>query len=463
MSIFKAYDIRGVYGTDFDAETVYRIGRALPGLLDARRILIGRDARLSSPAVRDALVHGLVTAGCAVDDLGLSTTPMVYFFTARDGYDASVQITASHNPAAYNGLKISRREAVPVGYATGLCELERRVGAAALPPPAACPGTCRAIDRTAAFVAFLRTWLPDLAGLRFAVDCSDGMAGLLARDLFGPETLYLNDTPDGRFPHHAPNPLEVANCAALMAAVRDRRLDAGVIFDGDADRVMFIDEAGAFIQPDLLIPLIARRFLRSEPGAQVIHDIRTSRGVIEALRADGARPLMGKVGHAFAKVLLRESGAVCGGELAGHYYFRDFFCCDSGELAALIVLGELAAARRRGETFSRWVAPLRRYATTGEMNYRVVQKEAAIRAVRAAAETGERPSAVYDFDGLRLEFPQWWFNIRASNTEPYLRLIIEASTPHLLANRRRELEAALQPYLERTSCSSPVHQVIINS
>jgi phosphomannomutase len=447
MSAFKAYDIRGVYGTDFDAETVHRIGRCLPGLLGARRVLVGRDARLSSPAVRDALVRGLTEAGCAVDDLGLCTTPMVYYFTAVDGYDASVQITASHNPAAYNGLKISRREAVPVGYATGLAELERRIGAADLPPPAAQPGTCREIDRTAAFLTFLRTWLPDLSGLRFAVDCSDGMASLLVHELFGAETVYLNDTPDGRFPHHAPNPLEVENCAALMAAVKEHRCDAGVIFDGDADRVMFIDETGAFIQPDLLIPIIARRFLRTEPGARVIHDIRTSRGVIEALRADGAEPVIGKVGHAFAKVLLRACGAVCGGELAGHYYFRDFCWCDSGELAALIVLGELAAARRRGETLSGLIAPIRRYATTGEVNFRVERKDDAIRAVRAAAESHGPPTTVYDFDGLRLEFPEWWLSVRSSNTEPYLRLIIEATTPDRLAARRAELVAALKPFL----------------
>jgi phosphomannomutase len=372
---------------------------------------------------------------------------MVYYFTAIDGYDASVQITASHNPAAYNGLKISRREAVPVGYATGLAELERRIGAADLPPPAAQPGTCREIDRTAAFLTFLRTWLPDLSGLRFAVDCSDGMASLLVHELFGAGTVYLNDTPDGRFPHHAPNPLEVENCEALMAAVKEHRCDAGVIFDGDADRVMFIDETGAFIQPDLLIPIIARRFLRTEPGARVIHDIRTSRGVIEALRADGAEPVIGKVGHAFAKVLLRACGAVCGGELAGHYYFRDFCWCDSGELAALIVLGELAAARRRGETLSGLIAPIRRYATTGEVNFRVERKDDAIRAVRAAAESHGPPTTVYDFDGLRLEFPEWWLSVRSSNTEPYLRLIIEATTPDRLAARRAELVAALKPFL----------------
>jgi len=314
MSIFKAYDIRGEFGGAFDAALVHRIGRCLPGLLRSQRVLIGRDARLSSPVVREALCRGLTEAGADVDDLGLSTTPMVYYFTARDGYDASVQITASHNPPAHNGMKISVAGARPVGRENGLAELERRVGGA-LPPPAARPGRVREVSRLADFVAFLKHWLPDLGGLRLAVDCSDGMASLLARELFGPATIYLNDKPDGAFPHHPPNPLDVANCAQLMAVVRRERLDAGVIFDGDADRVMFIDERGGFIQPDYLIPIVAAPFLRREPGALVLHDIRTSRGAIEALRAAGARTEMGKVGHAFAKEKMRQTGAVSDGTL----------------------------------------------------------------------------------------------------------------------------------------------------
>ena len=485
MSIYKAYDIRGEFGREFDAGTAYRIGRCLPGLLDARRTLVGRDARVSSPELRDALCRGLIEAGADVDDLGLATTPMVYCFTARDGYDSSVQITASHNPPAHNGFKISAAGARPVGFDTGLAELERRV-AGDLPPPAARPGQWRQVSRQREFVDFLRPWMTDLSGLRFAVDCSDGMAGLVARDLFGAETVLLNDTPDGTFPHHGPNPLEAVNRAQLAAVVRERRLDAGVIFDGDADRVMFLDETGAFIQPDYLIPMIAGRFLRTAPGSTVICDIRTSRGVTEALAAAGAKPVLWKVGHAFAKVKMRETGAICGGELAGHYYFRDFFNCDSGELAALIVLGELAAAnggpalvstsvvtplcRRAGtrrqsaattgwrrplhvrgtrtRTFSQLLAPICCYANSSEINFTVARKAEAMEALRTALAAEAKPQRALDFDGWRFDYADWWINIRPSNTEPYLRVVLEADTPARLAERRALVERVLGPFVD---------------
>ena len=446
MSIYKAYDIRGVFGRELDGAIACRIGRCLPGLLNARRVLVGRDARLSSPELCDALCRGLVEAGADVDDLGLATTPMVYCFTARDGYDASVQITASHNPAEYNGLKVSTAGARPVGFDTGLAELERRV-AGELPPPAARAGQLRQVSRQREFVEFLRPWIPDLSGLRFAVDCSDGMAGLIARDLFGAHTQLLNDTPDGTFPHHGPNPLEATNREQLAAVVRKGRLDAGVIFDGDADRVMFLDKTGAFIQPDYLIPLIAGRFLRSAPGATVICDIRTSRGVTAALSAAGAQPVLWKVGHAFAKVKMCETGAVCGGELAGHYYFRDFFNCDSGELAALIVLGELAAARARGQTFRQLLAPICCYANSGEINFTIARKAEAMEAVRAALLAGDTLQRTLDFDGWRLDFADWWINIRPSNTEPYLRVVMEADTPAHLAEHRALVERLLKPFV----------------
>jgi phosphomannomutase len=446
MSFFKAYDMRGTFGTDFDLETVYRIGRWLPIVLGARRMLVGRDARLSSEAIRDALCRGLLTSGCDVDDMGMATTPMVYFFTAQGGYDGSVQITASHNPAADNGMKVSRAGALPVGYDTGLAELESKVVSGLLPPEAQRVGIVQAVSYREAFVQWLQGYRADLSGLRFAVDCSDGVAGLVIGDVLGDGPVYLNAVPDGHFPHHSPNPLEVGNCAHLMEAVKYGGLDAGVIFDGDADRVMFVDETGAFIQPDYLIPVIARTFLAREPGATVIHDIRTSRGVIERLHEDGARTVMGKVGHAFAKMAMRETGAVCGGELAGHYYFRDFFCCDSGELAALLVLGVLAEAKRRGVSFSGLIAPLRRYANSGEMNFRIEDKDGAIAAALASLKVFGEPVAQYTFDGVRIEFSEWWVNLRKSNTEPYLRLIVEACDEALLAARVAMLRGALAPF-----------------
>ena len=456
MSFFKAYDMRGEFGVDFDLDTVYRVGRWLPCVLrpkgavnaDPQRWLVGRDARLSSTALRDALCRGLVESGCLVEDMGLATTPMVYFFTARNGYDASVQITASHNPAAHNGMKVSREGALPVGYATGLAELEKHVLSGALPPPATVPGTWREVALRDDFVAWLRARGADLDGLRFAVDCSDGMAGLIARDIFGTEPIYLHDTPDGSFPHHSPNPLDPASRIQLARVVREHKLDVGVIFDGDADRVMFLDEHGAFVQPDYLIPVIARHFLAREPGAAVICDVRTSRGATETLESEGARPVMGKVGHAFAKLLLRESGAVCGGELAGHYYFRDFSFCDSGEWAALLVLEAVAQARRAGLSFSQLVAPIRRYANSGELNYRIADKRGAVDALLAAARALGAPQRQTMIDGVRFDYPDCWFNVRESNTEPYLRLIAEARDDATLASLLKLLEDALSPFLD---------------
>lgn len=438
--------MRGMFGVDFDLETVYRIGRWLPVILTAKRVLVGRDARLTSEAIRDALCRGLVESGCLVDDMGHATTPMVYFFTAKKGYDASIQITASHNPANHNGMKVSRANAIPVGYDSGLGELEMRVRSALLPPVQA-GGTCSLVQYREEFVVWLLKHKPDFSGLRYAVDCSDGMAGLFIREVLGDQPVYLNDQPDGRFPHHAPNPLDIENCKQLIEVVKEEVLDVGVIFDGDADRVMFVDEAGVFIQPDYLIDVIAQQVLRTEPkGSIVIHDIRTSRGVIEALKRSGAKPVMGKVGHAFAKKLLREIGAVVGGELAGHYYFRDFFCCDSGEWAALIVLGAFAEAKARGVKVSQLIAPLRCYANSGEINFRIERKDEAIAAVRQALEVFGPPMAYYDFDGLRIEYGEWWLNVRKSNTEPYLRLIIEARDPEMLEARLAHVRQTLEPF-----------------
>lgn len=447
MSFFKAYDMRGEFGRDFDLETVFRVGCWLPHVVGASKFLVGRDARASSVAIRDALVRGLERSGCMVDDMGLTTTPMVYFHTDRGGYEASVQITASHNPASHNGMKVSRSGAIPVGYATGLAELEQRVMSGELPPVAEVGGSTREVEGLAEFVSWLKGYRGNLDGLRVAVDCSNGMAGLLARDLIGEGQLYLNEEIDGSFPNHAPNPLEVENCAQLMAAVVENKMDIGVIFDGDADRVMFIDEKGGFIQPDYLIPLIARRYVESEPGAGVIYDIRTSRGVIEGLAEMGATLHIGKVGHAFAKMLLRESGAACGGELAGHYYFRDFTFCDSGELAALLVLDEVAAAKRRGVSFSELVAPYMKYANSGELNFLVSDKERAVASVLAASEAYGECEREFDFDGVRRDYAEWWFNVRLSNTEPYLRLVAEAVSEDMLEERLAVLRKALAPYI----------------
>ena len=453
MSFFKAYDMRGTFGIDFDLATVRAVGEALPRVVSGGRWLVGRDARLTSADVRDALVDGLVAAGVSVTDLGLCTTSMIYAFTALDGYDGSVMVTASHNPPGDNGLKVSRRGALPVGYADGLNEVERLVtGRAVCPkPPGAVPG--RTVCPKPPAPDYLRRYVElqrklcafDGAGLKYAVDCSNGMSALLVRELF-PGAKVINADIDGRFPAHSPNPLKPEARAELSALVRAEHLDCGIIFDGDAARAMFVDERGEFVQSDYLIPVVARATRRGNAAAKtVLHDVRTSRGAIETLREEGFEPVMVPVGHAFAKPKMREHGALCGGELAGHYYFGDFFNCDSGVLAARRVMEEIALHRREGRTFSQMMLPIvSRYANSGELNYRVEDKDAAIQRTLAAAEKFGEITGRSDLDGVRLEFADGWLNVRKSNTEPYLRLLVEAKSEALLSERVRELEAAIQ-------------------
>lgn len=437
MKAFKAYDIRGVYGRDIDGETVYRIGFFLPGLLETEKILVGYDCRESTPDVLSHLVQGITDSGAAVYDIGLATTPMVYFATAAHGFHASVQITASHNPAEYNGLKISRSRALPVGYDTGLRELEKLVETEGV-QPAVFRGEVKELPGIKAeYITFLEKYRGDYSNIKFGIDCSNGMASLLVRDIFGNEPEYLYDTMDGTFPNHPPNPLDERNTADLKKLVIDGGLDAGVIFDGDGDRVMFIDNRGRFVRPDLITGVLGIRFLEGEKG-RVLHDIRTSRGVIEFIEKLGGRPFMWKVGHSHAKMKMRELNAIYGGELAGHYYFRDFFNCDSGMLAAIFVLNILSGLKKRGETFSTLIDSISGYSNCGEINFRIDDKEAAMNSIKDYFSSRETPTAFYDFDGYRVEFSRWWFNIRPSNTEPYLRLVAEATGPELL-NEKLEI------------------------
>lgn len=299
------------------------------------------------------------------------------------------------------------------------------------------------------YLSWMKARRPEFGTLRFAVDCSNGMASLLAHALF-PNAVVLNGTPDGKFPCHSPNPLKAEAREQLAACVRENALDCGVIFDGDADRAMFVDETGAFVQPDYLIPVVADATRRAcAPGADtgrsvVLHDVRTSRGAIETLRERGFEPVMVPVGHAFAKPKMRELHALCGGELAGHYYFGDFFGCDSGALAAMRVLGEIAAAKNGGATFSELMRPIvSRYANSGELNFKVEDKDAAIMRVLAAAAEFGAETGRSEIDGVRIEFADGWVSVRKSNTEPYLRLLVEANDPATLDRRVATLRRAI--------------------
>lgn len=426
MKAFKAYDIRGTWNVDFNAADVYRMGFFLPQVLQADEVLIGRDCRLSSDELFDALVNGITDAGANVADAGLSTTPMVYWATAKFGYSASVMITASHNPKDHNGLKVSAADALPVGYDNGLNQLEHSVkeGEISLAKP---KGKISKVDVAPAYLDFLKGYTSDFEKLRIGIDCSNGMASLFVKELFGNDAFYINDKADGSFPGHDPNPLDPANQEQIKGMVINRHCDIGLIFDGDADRVMFIDENGRFVSPDLIIALMGHYFFeqRSEKG-KVVQDIRSSRSIAEYLDQFGVDVETWRVGRAYGATKLREIDGVYGGELAGHYYFREFYYSDSALLAALIVLKILIAFKESGFSLSRLINTISRYNSTGEINFKIDQKQAAMDAVRDHFMQRQKPDSFVDFDGYRLDYPDWWLNIRASNTEPYLRFMAEA-------------------------------------
>lgn len=436
MGAFHAYDIRGIYNKDFDKDVAYKVGYFIPELLHSDKVLVGRDARSSSPEIHSALIAGITDYGADVVDLGLSTTPMVYYATGKYGYKASAQITASHNPKEYNGIKVSRENALPVGFDSGLGTIKRWIDENKLTPVSQKKGKVENLDIKGEYIEFLLKYKKDLGNLNIAVDVSNGMAALLIKDVLGTDSdnlHYIFDELDGTFPNHEANPLIPENVKALKEKVIEKRCDVGVIFDGDADRVMFVDENGRFISPDLMIALLGHYFLeeRGEKG-KVLQDIRSSKAVGEYLSPMGGEMVTWKVGRAYAAHKLREIDGIFGGELAGHYYFRDFFYSDSGIMASLIILGIISKMKAKGIRLSQLIGSIERYKNSGEINFRIEQKQKAMDIVRDYFTSVEKPVASFDFDGYRVEFPQWWFNIRPSNTEPYLRFIAEATTDELL-------------------------------
>ncbi len=443
MTAFKAYDFRGIFNKDFTLSDVYRIGFFLPGLLQTEKILVGRDVRTSSDAMFAELTRGITDAGADVYDIGLATTPMVYFGTAVHHFKASVQITASHNPREYNGMKISRENALPVGYDTGLAELEKKVLQSEV-KPLATKGVVHPFDIRGEYLVFLRKYLSDLSQLRISIDCSNGMAALLIKELLGDHPMYIFDKLDGTFPNHEANPLVMENVQDLIQHVVNHHSDVGVIFDGDADRVMFVDEKGQFISPDLIIAVLAHYFLKDTRG-NVLQDIRTSKSVGEYIEKMGSTMHMWRVGRAYAAPKLREINGLFGGEYAGHYYFRDFFYSDSGIMACLIALNVFADMKKQGISVSRLIENISSYESTGEVNFKLERKQEAMDAIRKHFLGREPVLKSVDFDGYRCDFSDWWFNVRLSNTEPYLRFIAEArdrqKLDQVLAEARKIIES----------------------
>lgn len=432
MKAFKAYDIRGVWNKDLNAEIAYRIGYFLPEILKTETILIGRDCRLSSDELFNAISNGLTDRGIDVKDAGLTTTPMVYWATGRYSFEGSVMITASHNPSNHNGMKISGRGVLPIGYDNGLNQLEKLVENGNIQPVVK-KGSIKKIDIADDYLNFLQQYNGNFSHLKFGIDCSNGMASLFIKQLIGNQAYYINDHADGNFPGHEPNPLEPENQEQIKRLVINRQCDFGMIFDGDADRVMFIDENGKFISPDLIIALMGHYFFeqKNEKGP-VLQDIRSSKAVGEYLAQFGAKVETWRVGRAYGAAKLKEINGVFGGELAGHYYFRDFYYSDSALLAALIVLQLLSGFKAAGFTFSQLIKNITPYHNSGEINFKINQKQDAMDAVISHFVKHEKPQVFMDFDGYRIDYSDFWLNIRPSNTEPYLRFIAEANSQELL-------------------------------
>lgn len=433
--VFKAYDVRGVVPDELDAGLVRLIGAAFATWSGATEILMGRDCRLSSPELAAALTEGATSLGVDVVDLGLASTDLLYF--ASGSLDRpGIMITASHNPKEYNGLKFCLAGAKPVGEDSGLVEIKALVekGDEIL---GTAQGSVRQQNVLDAYVNHVLSFT-DVEGMRpltVAVDTANGMGGLVVPPAMGrlPVTLHhLYAELDGTFPNHPADPIDPANQRDLKKVVLEHGADVGMAFDGDADRVFLVDELAGDVSGSLLTALVAAAMLEREPGAKIVYNLICSWTVPEVIREHGGVPIRARVGHSFIKQVMAETGAVFGGEHSGHYYFRDNYNADSGLIAAVIALGELS---RSAQTLSQLLQPYRRYFSSGEINSRVDDPPAKIEAIADALRDGRQDR----LDGLTVEFDDWWCNVRASNTEPLLRLNVEAKTPELLATKAEEL------------------------
>ncbi len=439
-SIFKAYDIRGIYGETLNDDLARKIGRAFAVFLGCKKVIVGRDMRPHSTPLFKALAEGLTEQGADVVDLGMVSTPMAYYANGSLGADASIMITASHNPGEWNGFKLCREQAIPISGATGIKDIEKLVLANQF-TPAAKRGTVTTYDIVPAYVERIRSFAEVTRPLRVAIDYSNGMGILEGEVLRGIGNLRIDplfDTLDGTFPNHEANPLHEETWNALRAKIQSGSYDLGLYFDGDADRVGFMDEKGGIVTSDMITALVAQVMLDHNPGSAIFYDLRSSWAVKEVIEEHKGRPMMSRVGHAFIKAQMREADAAFAGELSGHYYFKDNFFTESSALAALYVANLLAET---GKPLSELIRPIRRYFASGEINSEVKDSAAVFKRLR---ETYAGKGRVFELDGLSVEFADWWFNVRASNTEPLIRLNLEAKTEAQMQAHRDELLALIR-------------------
>ena len=433
--------MRGLYPSEIDETAARAIGRAFVAYLGPGRIAVSRDMRVSSPTLATAFIEGAREQGGDVVDFGLAGTDMLYFAVAHHGFDGGAQVTASHNPGKYNGIKMVRKEAFPLSGDAGIAEIRDMVTRDAIPPPSRPAGRYETANMLPDYVAKVLSFIdpPAIAPFNVVLDAGSGMAGLVAPLLFDRlacRTTRLCFEIDGRFPNHEANPLIEENRRDIVERVIAEKADIGIAWDGDADRCFFIDGNGEFVAGDFITALLAEAFLRKSPGEKIIYDVRASYAVQDTAAAYGGIALMNRVGHAFIKRRMREENAIFGGEVTGHYYFRDYYYADNGFIPALLIL-ELMSKKR--STLRDLLAPLRqRYFISGEINTRVTDMAATEERLKELAAV-YKDGRTYTLDGFSAEFPDWHFNVRASNTEPLLRLNLEALTPELMAQKRDEV------------------------
>ncbi len=444
ITCFKAYDLRGRIPSELNEDVAYRVGRGYAQFLNPKRVAVGRDIRLSSEALVTALTRGLLDSGVDVDDIGVCGTEGVYFATFHGGYDGGIMVTASHNPADYNGMKFVREGSRPISGDTGLADIRRFAEAEAFPAPARV-GTRRVVDTMSAYVEHLLSYVDPgkLRPLKIVVNAGNGGAGLVIDQLEAHlpfEFLKIHHEPNGHFPNGIPNPMLEENRAPTIEAIRRHGADFGIAWDGDFDRCFLFDEHGGFIEGYYIVGLLASVLLEGHAGGKVVHDPRLTWNTIEVVEASGGVPVLSKSGHAFIKQKMREVDGLYGGEMSAHHYFQRFAYCDSGMIPWLLVAQIVCET---GQSLSRLVGErMARFPVSGELNYRVPDAKAAIAAVEA--RYGAAARAVDRTDGISFEFADWRFNLRSSNTEPLLRLNVEArGSVALMQEKTREVLALL--------------------
>jgi phosphomannomutase len=440
--IFKSYDVRGIYPAELNDDVAYRIGRCFATLLGAKRIAVGRDMRPSGRSLFDAFARGACESGADVLDVGLVSTDALYFAVGKYGLDGGAMITASHNPAQYNGMKLTRSQARAISLDTGLSEIRDRLMAGDLPPAAKTPGTIESRNVLDDFAGHCLSFVdaPKIKPFKIAIDAGNGMAGETVPYVF--KRLPCDVVPlyfelDGNFPNHPASPIEAENMADVQAAVLRDRCDLGVAFDGDADRMFIVDEKGRLVDGSTVTALVALNTLQKYPGARILYNLICSRSVPEIVERAGGVPIRSKVGHSIIKGVMRERDAVFGGEHSGHFYFRDNWYADSGMIALLQCLEVFSQA---GKPVSEVIAPIDTRFRSGEINSRVSDASQKLHEL----EREYSDAAIDHLDGVTIAYPDWWMNVRPSNTEPLLRLNVEGDTPELMQRHRDEALALIR-------------------